>query len=85
VREPREDLAVQKSGSMVRIGTGLGLFVVEIRNDLGPVADGLADAVEASVLSLLREHRGLVEEMRTVDIQRAEFDYEMHQLKTESA
>jgi hypothetical protein len=69
-----------QSGTMVRIGTALGSFVVEIRNDLGPVADPLAREIEEAVLYNLRNHQRVAGELRTVDIQRATFEYEVREL-----
>jgi hypothetical protein len=69
-----------QSGTMVRIGTALGSFVIEIRNDLGPVADDLAHEIEAAVLDNLRTHQRVAGELRTVDIQRATFEYETRDL-----
>jgi hypothetical protein len=69
-----------KSGTMIRIGTALGSFVVEIRNDLGPVADLLAREIEDAVLFHIKTHQRLAGECRTVDIQRATFDYEVREL-----
>jgi hypothetical protein len=65
-----------KSGSIVRVSTALGSFVIEIINDVGPIADALAAEIESAVLERLRAHRHVAAEMGTVDIQRAEFDYE---------
>jgi hypothetical protein len=67
-----------KSGSMVRVSTALGSFAIEILNDFGPLANALAAEIEAAVLGRLRAYRHLGEEMATIDIQRAEFDYEVH-------
>jgi hypothetical protein len=66
-----------KSGTLVRIGTALGSFVVEIRNDVGPIAGVLADEIEQAVLALLSEYRHLIDEMASVEIERATFDYEI--------
>lgn len=68
------------SGTMIRISTALGSFVVEIRNDLGPVADDLAAEIEQGVLHSLRTHQRVAGELRTIDIQRAEFAYEEREL-----
>ncbi|HEY7119899.1 MAG TPA: hypothetical protein VH475_25140 [Tepidisphaeraceae bacterium] len=70
----------QKSGHIVRIGTALGTFVVEIINDFGPIADPLTADIERSVIACLRAHRKLGDELATVDIQRGELDFETHQL-----
>jgi len=69
-----------KSGSIVRVSTALGSFAVEILNDFGPIADALAAEIEAAVLGRLRAYRHLGDEMATIDIQRAEFDYEVREV-----
>jgi hypothetical protein len=69
-----------KGGRIVRIGTALGTFMVEIVNDLGPVADPLTSDVERSVIACLRAHRHIVSEMTTIDVQRGELDFETFEL-----
>lgn len=77
---PMHCSGMSKSGSMVRVTTALGSFAVEILNDFGPLADALAAEIEAAVLGRLRAYRHLGEEMATIDIQRAEFDYEVREV-----
>jgi hypothetical protein len=65
----------QEGGRIVRIATALGTYVVEIVNDLGPIADPLTAEVERAVIECLRVHRHLAGEMVTVEIQRGSLDY----------
>jgi hypothetical protein len=69
----------------VRISTALGTYAVEILNDFGPIADGLTAAIERAVLAQLHAHRHLAEELATVEIQRAEFDYEARETRRDQA
>jgi hypothetical protein len=68
---------IELLGRVVRIGTALGTFVVEIVNELGLVADELADEIEQCVLDRIKAHRDLVAEMSTVEVQRGELDYRL--------
>jgi hypothetical protein len=67
----------RKGGRVVRITTALGTFVVEVVNDLGPIADALTADVERCVVECLRAHRHLTREMAEVELQRGDLDYEL--------
>jgi len=74
------DRGTRRSGRVVRIGTALGSFLVEIVNDVGPAADPLTAAVERCVIECLRVHKHVVPEMEVVDLQRGDLDYEAFEL-----
>jgi hypothetical protein len=69
-----------KSGKIVRVATALGTFVVEILNDLGPLADGLSAEIEQAVVDRIKSHQHISAEMNTVEIQRADLEYEIHEI-----
>ena len=62
---------------VVRIATALGALGVEIVNDVGPVADPLVADLERAVVECLRNHRHLVREMASVEVQRGNLDYQV--------
>ena len=74
------DPSPYKSGRIVRVTTALGTFVVEILNDLGPLANGLSDEIELAVVDKIKSHQHISAEMNTVEIQRGDLDYEIHEI-----